>query len=64
MVSPQHQRQGIGRLLVARVLALAGGAVVSVVTTADNGPALALYRQLGFVPYRSGSLGAQTPCRS
>jgi ribosomal protein S18 acetylase RimI-like enzyme len=57
VVRPQCQRQGIGRLLVERVLALSGAAPVAVVTTATNGPALALYRQFGFVHYRSGSRG-------
>jgi ribosomal protein S18 acetylase RimI-like enzyme len=58
-VHPDHQRQGIARSLMARVLDLAGNCSTAVATAARNMPALALYRDLGFVEYRRGTLGAQ-----
>ncbi len=57
VVEPGHQRQGIGRSLVAEVLRRGRGFVVSVATPALNLPALALYQGLGFVAYRRGKLG-------
>ena len=33
------------------------GSVLSVLTTVANAPALALYSDLGFQPYRRGSMG-------
>ena len=57
VVSPQHQRQGIGRLLTEAVLQRGEGMTFSVSTAKGNGPALALYAQLGFGAYRSGTVG-------
>jgi ribosomal protein S18 acetylase RimI-like enzyme len=57
VVQPTAQRQGIGRRLVQAALARLPGATFSVATTAGNSPALALYRSLGFVPYRHGVIG-------
>ncbi len=56
-VQPAAQRQGIGRRLVQAALDRLPGATFSVATTAGNAPALALYRALGFVPYRHGVIG-------
>ncbi|MDL2338849.1 MAG: GNAT family N-acetyltransferase, partial [Pseudomonadota bacterium] len=57
VVHPDHQRQGIGRSLVLHALRQAAGEVFSVTTAAGNVPALALYRELGFIEYRRGTLG-------
>ncbi len=57
VVHPAHQRRGVGRALLVHALAQAPTAVFSVVVAAGNLPALALYRQLGFVEYRRGTLG-------
>ena len=59
VVHPRFQRQGIGRSLVIEALRLGNGAAFSVSTGARNAPALALYRQLGFVVYRRGTLGPE-----
>ncbi len=51
------QRQGIARQLMLVALQRGAGTPFSVVTTAANLPALALYRGLGFQVYRRGTLG-------
>ncbi len=56
-VDPQYQRRGIARRLMIEVIKRNAGAVMSVITTAANAPALALYSDLGFQPYRRGSMG-------
>jgi ribosomal protein S18 acetylase RimI-like enzyme len=56
VVHPGHQRQGIARRLMRDALQRGAGLVFSVITGAANQPALALYRSLGFVPYRRGVL--------
>jgi len=57
VVHPAMQRLGVGRQLVQHALARVPGATFSVATAAQNAPALALYRGLGFVPYRHGVVG-------
>jgi len=47
-VAPPCQRLGLGRLLVAKVLAEFGPVAWTVATGAGNGPALALYAGFGF----------------
>ncbi|MEO8806027.1 MAG: GNAT family N-acetyltransferase [Burkholderiaceae bacterium] len=59
VVHPDQQRQGLARRLVVEALRRCAGQVVSVTTGALNTPALALYRGLGFVEYRRGTLGAE-----
>ncbi len=59
VVHPAHQRRGVGRALVTEALRRGAGMVLSVATGAKNAPALALYRGLGFVEYRRGTLGAE-----
>jgi ribosomal protein S18 acetylase RimI-like enzyme len=49
VVAPQFQRRGIGRGLMAAVLAAHDGEELTVQTGAKNLPALALYAQVGFV---------------
>ena len=62
VVSPQHQRQGVGRALVRQALDSGAGMVFSVIASTNNRPARALYQSLGFVEYRQGSMGeAQLP---
>jgi ribosomal protein S18 acetylase RimI-like enzyme len=57
VVHPTMQRQGIGRLLVQEALARGQGTAFSVATAAKNAPALRLYQDFGFVPYRHGVVG-------
>jgi ribosomal protein S18 acetylase RimI-like enzyme len=57
VVNPQFQRQGIGRLLMAAVLAEHDGMELTVQTGAENLPALALYAQSGFVEVRRWFVG-------
>ena len=57
MVHPSAQRQGIARALMQDALRRGAGMVYAVATGAANAPALALYRELGFVAYRQGSMG-------
>ena len=59
VVHPAAQRQGIARALMQYALRRGEGAVFVVSTGAANAPALALYRELGFVTYRHGSIGAE-----
>jgi ribosomal protein S18 acetylase RimI-like enzyme len=59
VVHPHAQRRGVGRALVLDCLRRTGSAVVAVSTGALNAPALALYRQLGFVDYRRGEIGPE-----
>jgi ribosomal protein S18 acetylase RimI-like enzyme len=59
VVHPKAQRQGIGRLLVATALQRGAGAVFAVATAALNAPALALYREFGFVAYKRGEIGPE-----
>ena len=59
VVDPAQQRRGYGRALMLAALQLGGGHPFAVSTAAANGPALALYRGLGFVEYRRGTLGEQ-----
>jgi ribosomal-protein-alanine N-acetyltransferase len=50
-VEPAHRRRGVGRLLVAECLKQARAQAMDrllVQTEESNGPALALYRNLGF----------------
>jgi ribosomal protein S18 acetylase RimI-like enzyme len=58
VVHPGHQRQGIARALLCHVLSQAADTVFSVVAAAGNQAAMALYRGLGFIEYRHGTLGA------
>ncbi len=57
VVHPGAQRQGTGRRLVEAALAHLPGTPCAVVTAAANAPALALYRAMGFRPYRYGVVG-------
>ncbi|MDP1900618.1 MAG: GNAT family N-acetyltransferase [Rubrivivax sp.] len=59
VVHPAHQRQGVARALLTHVLQAAPDTVFAVATGARNAPALALYRSLGFVEYRRGSIGPE-----
>ncbi len=57
-VHPSAQRQGIARALVQETLRRGPGTVFAVAAATGNTAALALYRSLGFVPYRQGLLGS------
>jgi ribosomal protein S18 acetylase RimI-like enzyme len=59
IVHPGYQRRGIGRSLVAEALHRGRGMAFSVSVAAKNVPALALYRELGFIEYRHGTLGPE-----
>jgi ribosomal protein S18 acetylase RimI-like enzyme len=59
VVAPQFQRRGIGRGLMAAVLAAHGGGELTVQTGAKNVPALALYAQVGFVELRRWLVGRE-----
>ena len=49
VVTPQRQREGIGRLLLAAALEECGNVETTVSTGAKNTPALALYAEFGFI---------------
>jgi ribosomal protein S18 acetylase RimI-like enzyme len=59
VVAPPYQRRGIGRRLLATVLAEHGGGVLTVQTGAKNVPALALYAQAGFIELRRWLVGRE-----
>ncbi|MEB3034077.1 tRNA (adenosine(37)-N6)-threonylcarbamoyltransferase complex dimerization subunit type 1 TsaB [[Mycobacterium] nativiensis] len=61
-VDPVHQGRGVGRRLLADLLDYADGGVVYLEVRTDNSPAIALYRDVGFVEtgvrkryYRNGA---------
>ncbi|MCV7383524.1 tRNA (adenosine(37)-N6)-threonylcarbamoyltransferase complex dimerization subunit type 1 TsaB [Mycolicibacter longobardus] len=61
-VEPAHQGRGIGRRLLTDLLEYADGGVVHLEVRTDNAPAIALYRDVGFVEvglrkryYRNGA---------
>lgn len=59
VVSPPFQRRGIGRGLLAAVLASHGHDGLTVQTGVGNVPALALYREAGFVELRRWFVGRE-----
>lgn len=59
VVAPEFQRRGIGRSLMAAVLAVHAGGELTVQTGAKNSPALALYAQMGFVELRRWLVGRE-----
>ena len=59
VVHPKWQRRGVGRALLAEALRRAAGMTISVSTGTKNTPALTLYREFGFVPYRYGTIGSE-----
>ena len=59
VVAPQFQRRGIGKRLLATVLAERGCGELTVQTGAKNLPALALYAQAGFVELRRWLVGRE-----
>lgn len=59
VVHPDCQRRGIGRALLREAIRRAADSVLSVSTALNNIPALDLYRSLGFVEYRWGTIGAE-----
>ena len=59
VVDPRVQRQGIGKALMASVLATHGSGKVTVQTGAKNLPALSLYARAGFVELRRWFVGSE-----
>lgn len=59
VVTPMHQRKGIGRLLLAAALHECRGSTVTVSTGAKNAPALALYGSFGFVERGRRTVGPE-----
>jgi ribosomal protein S18 acetylase RimI-like enzyme len=59
VVAPQFQRQGIGKALMASVLATHGSGEITVQTGAKNLPALSLYARAGFVELRRWFVGRE-----
>ena len=57
VVHPSVQRQGLARRMVLDALQRGAGVIFSVSAATGNTAAMALYRSLGFVPYRQGVLG-------
>ena len=57
VVRPEQQRRGIALALLGEAMQQAGGSSLSVVCACANRPAMALYQQLGFSPYRRGMMG-------
>ena len=60
VVHPGHQRQGIATALMREALRLGDGEAFAVSTGANNSPAIALYRGLGFIEYRFGTIGPES----
>lgn len=59
VVAPRFQRRGIGKRLLAAVLAERGYGELTVQTGVKNVPALALYAQAGFVEIRRWLVGRE-----
>lgn len=59
VVDPERHRRGIGRALVAHVVAEFGDRPLVVSTGAANAAALALYRAFGFVEAARRTVGAE-----
>jgi len=59
VVHPEQQRRGIARSLMLRALEGSDHVAFAVATTVLNTPALSLYRSLGFVEYRYGTIGPE-----
>jgi len=59
VVHPEQQRRGIARSLMLKALEGSDHVTFAVATTALNTPALSLYRSLGFVEYRYGTIGPE-----
>ena len=59
VVDPNHQRQGIGRLLLSFVTSPFEALHITVSTAAKNTPALALYAKLGFVEVQRRFVGSE-----
>ena len=59
VVAPSHQRQGIGRKLMAAVLVRHGGEGLTVQTGVKNVPAITLYKSLGFAELRRWFVGRE-----
>lgn len=59
VVAPRFQRRGIGRALLAAALVAHDGQAFTVQTGARNAPALALYRELGFLEIRRWLAGPE-----
>ena len=59
VVAPSHQRQGIGRKLMAAVLVRHGGEGLTVQTGVKNVPAISLYKSLGFAELRRWFVGRE-----
>jgi GNAT superfamily N-acetyltransferase len=58
-VAPPFQRRGVGKALVSSMGAWTKGHKVSVSTGAKNAPALALYKQFGFVESSRSLMGTE-----
>ena len=59
VVHPHHQRMGNARALIEELLRMGPNEVFSVCTARANTPALALYRGVGFIEYRFGTIGPE-----
>jgi ribosomal protein S18 acetylase RimI-like enzyme len=59
VVHPEQQRRGIARSLMLKALEGSDHVAFAVATTVLNIPALSLYRSLGFVEYRYGTIGPE-----
>lgn len=66
-VRPDHRGRGLGAALVLQALAgyrAVGATAVTLEVTADNRTAVALYRRLGFRPYKTEYRSVEVPDRS
>ena len=59
VVAPEWRRRGVGRALLHHIIELRGDGELQVQTAARNLPALALYRQGGFVEVLRWFVGAE-----
>ena len=62
--APEARRRGVGRALVATVIAWAGGSPVGLWVVRTNASARVLYEACGFRPDESYAAPADAPCRN
>jgi ribosomal protein S18 acetylase RimI-like enzyme len=59
VVCPEHQRKGIGKALLGKIVAQHANTDLTVQTAANNAPAIALYYRFGFMELRRWRVGRE-----